>query len=234
MSDLEPTGNGQLVVEAEGEMNLLPREIRVGLNEIRQTDLDFHEKAGKLAEVLQRADCEDIVVLECDVCVTDFYPEFDEVLSQLLPNVDDLSEEEWSEIYERTDSLIPDEARVRVQAETSAGYFTYCFGCESTMCMCEVRYPENTDWDQVHKEKAREILLLHPEWSVDKFHVSGSTRNRINIDVISSDPNMKYRQFDVDGFHVSVSALSNFILRKIPRIREIFEDLEPLQESITQ
>jgi len=214
-------------VEEPKRENLLPKEIRDGLNEIRERDIPFYEKAKKLALLLEKAGCQEIKVLDCDVCVVDFYPEFSQKLSEIYPKkYDRLSSEEQQKIYQKMSDLIPEQAKVRVHAETSAGYFTYCFGCESTMCGNRVEYPENSNWDELHKEKAKKILLNHPEWPISDFNLSGSTRNRICIDVISSDPEFKFHQFDLDDIHISVSPISETVLKHIPQIKEHFEVLK--------
>jgi len=64
---------------------------------------------------------------------------------------------------------IPEKAKVRVHTKTSAGYFTWRFGCEGIMCGNEVEYPENPDWNKIHRVKAREILLQHPKWKIKKI-----------------------------------------------------------------
>jgi len=124
------------------------------------------------------------------------------------------------------EKTIPPEARVRVHAKTPSGYFTWCFGCENTMCGNEVEYPENPDWDKIHKEKAKEILLTHPEWKVEEFKLSGSTRNRVVIAVISSDPNLKACSFDKEGLHISIHPVGAIALKHIPDYRDFFEKIE--------
>lgn len=208
--------------------NLLPKEIRDGLNEIRKSDIPFHEKARDLALLLEKTGCQKIKTLDCDVCVTDFYPEFSQKLSEIYPReFNSLSPNEQQKIHQKMVSLIPEQAKVRVHAETSAGCFTYCFGCESTMCGNEVEYPEDSNWEEIHKEKAREILLNHPEWPISQFDLSGSTRNRICVDVISRDPEFKFHQFDIKDMHISISPVSKEVLRHIPQIKEQFDILRP-------
>jgi hypothetical protein len=210
----------------EKEQNLLPQEIRNGLNEIRKEDLFFHGKAKQLALLLEHTKCEEIKTLDCDVCVVDFFPEFYQKLSEIYPkDFDNLSREQQEEIHQKMFKLIPEEAKVRVHAQTPAGYFTYCFGCEATMCGNEVEYPEDSDWDKLHKEKARKILSQHPEWQVESFQLSGSTRNRICIDVISQDPEFKFHHFDIDNIHFSVHAVSEAIIKHIPQIKDNFDKI---------
>lgn len=213
------------VKESERE-RFLPKEIRDGLNEIRKSDIPFHKKSKELASLLEKVGCQEIEILDCDVCITDFYPEFFQKLSEIYPEESDRLSLEEQKIHQEMDSLIPEQAKVRVHAETSTGYFTYCFGCESTMCGNEVEYPEDSNWDEMHKEKAKEILLSHPEWPISEFSLSGSTRNRICIDVISSDPEFKFHQFDIDDIHIAISPVSEVILRHIPQIKEQFEVLK--------
>ncbi len=215
------------IKEPEKE-NLLPKEIRDWLNKIRESNIPFHKKAKKLALLLEKAGCQEIKILDCDVCITDFYPEFYQKLSEIYPKeFDSLSPEKQQKICQEMDNLIPEQAKVRVHAETSAGYFTYCFGCESTMCGNKVEYPENSNWDEIHKEKAKKILLNHPEWLISGFNLSGSTRNRICIDVISSDPKFKFHQLDIEGMHITISPVGKEILKHIPQIKEHFEVLKP-------
>lgn len=208
--------------------SLLPKEISDGLNEIRKNDIPFHKKAKKLASLLEKFSCKEIEILDCDVCVTDFYPEFHQKISEIYPKeFDSLSSEEQEKIHQEMFNLIPEQAKVRVHTETSAGKFTYCFGCESTMCGNSVEYPEDAKWDKIHKEKTREILLAHPKWLIDGFSLSGSTRNRICVDVISPDSEFEFHQFDIKGTHISISPISEAALKHIPQIKERFEVLKP-------
>ncbi|MBU0880156.1 MAG: hypothetical protein ABIJ83_01525 [Patescibacteria group bacterium] len=214
------------IKEPERE-NLLPKKIRDGLNKIRESGISFHEKAEKLFLLLKEANCQEIKILDCDVCIDDFYPEFFQKISEVYPKEFELlSSDEQQKIHQKMNSLIPEQAKVRVHAETLAGCFTYCFGCESTMCGNEVEYPENSDWNELHKKRAREILLNHPEWPINKFNLSGSTRNRVCIDVISSDPEFEFHQFDIDDMHISINLVSETILKNIPQIEEQFESLK--------
>lgn len=209
------------------EKNPLPQKIRQGLNELRKSELPFHEKAEQLSSLLAKSGCQDIAVMDCDVCVDDFDPDYGRKFSETYPdNFSSLSPDEQKEIQDRMDRLIPREAKVRVQAETPAGYFTWCFNCECTMCCNEVDYPEDPNWDQLHKEKAHGIILHHPEWSVSKFALNGSTRNRVAIDVIANDPNFKYHAFDEGGFHISVNPFSEHVLKANPKILDCLEDVQ--------
>lgn len=211
---------------SEKKEKILPKKIREALNELRKEELPFHKKAQKLASILSEEGCKNIEILDCDVCVEDFYPEFSEKLEEIYPkNFDELPEEEKEKIHQKMQELIPEEAKVRVHANTPAGYFTWCFGCESTMCGNEVEYPENPDWDKIHQEKAREILRSHPEWKISKFILSGSTRNRISIDVISDDPNLQSHFWNEGDFHISLHPYSSLILKHHPEIEKDFQPL---------
>jgi hypothetical protein len=215
-----------LETSKEKEQNLLPEEIRNGLNEIRKQELSFHEKAKQLALLLEHTECREIKILDCDVCIIDFFPEFYQKLSEIYPrNFDNLSHDQQEEIHQKMFKLIPEEANVRVHAQTPVGYFTYCFGCEATMCGNEVEYSEDSDWDSLHKKKVKEILAQHPEWQVESFQLSGSTRNRICIDVISQDSGFKFHQFDIDNIHFSINPISEEIIKNIPQIKDNFDQI---------
>ena len=90
----------------------------------------------------------------------------------------------------------------------------------------KIRYEENTNWDEVHNEKARDILLKHPEWKITLFHVIGSTRNRICVDVISEDPNFDFQGFDIEGIHVFITQLN----KRFVKVLDCFTPLKPEQE----
>ena len=86
-------------------------------------------------------------------------------------------------------------------------------------------YPENPDWDSIHTDRAVQLLGNHPEWSVRRFMLSGCTRNRINIDVISDDPSLSFIQVYVDGLHVVVAPIHKIILKEHPEIEDVFHPL---------
>ena len=203
------------------ERRLLPKKIRDGLNEIRQEQGAHHEKAARLAALLRKEEATEVDQLDCDVCVTDYDPTFYNRLSDIYPeNLSDLPPEEQAPYQAQMEATIPTEAKTRVHAATSAGELTWCFGCESTMCMNEVVYPENPDWDKTHTEVARRILQLQPEWHIKKFQLIGSTRNRICINVISDDPNFEHHTFNLDGRHVIIIAVSPIFLKHNPDYRD--------------
>lgn len=220
--------------EEEKDEKILPKEIREGLNEIRKSNIPFDKKADELAKLMREKGCKDVVVIDCDVCVTDFFPEFNEMIAKVFPdNFNELSPEEQEKIRQEAESLIPKEAKARVQGKTPVGNFTYCFCCESTMCMNEVEYPEDAKWTDIHKEKAKEILLNHSEWQIDKFYIVAATRNRISIDVISSDPELTSQQFDVDGLHIDIDPADEEILDFNPKRKAEFKSLvEETEEEI--
>lgn len=138
------------------EKKILSGEIRDYLNELRTKNKSFHEKAENFASFLKKSGCQEINIIECDVCASDFCSNYDEILYTNIPdNFDNLNPTEKEKNFQKIDGLIPDEAKTRVQAETSFGQFTYCFNCDSTMCMNEVEYPENPKWDEIHREEAK-------------------------------------------------------------------------------
>jgi len=66
---------------------VLPLEIREGFNSIRKEDLPFYEKAKKLANLLKRCGCQEIKILDCDVCVTDFFQNFSRFYQKFTPKI---------------------------------------------------------------------------------------------------------------------------------------------------
>jgi hypothetical protein len=76
-------------------------------------------------------------------------------------------------------------------AETPEGYLTFCFDCEATMCLNQVDYPDDIDWDKEHIKFTEEFLKKHVEFNVESFRLFGSTRRYICLDILSSNPDLE-------------------------------------------
>lgn len=175
------------------ERKLLDPEISRFLTEIRETDLPFHEKAKQLEDFLRQKHCKNVVRFDCDVCIKEYLPSgkaYIDVVQEVLGDkkYDDLLEEEKDALIEKVDKLLPEEGKTRVQAETPIGYFTYCFDCDGTMCMNEVEYPDDPNWDEKYLIEAEKFLLEHPELEIESFTLFGSTRRYINVDALTENP----------------------------------------------
>ena len=136
------------------------------------------------------------------------------------------------DVCENEESL-GQEVFVRVQAQTELGYLTFCFFCDSIMCMNEVEYQDNPNWDILQKEQAVEYLRLHPEWNLKGFCLSGSTRRRICIDVLipAGQEGPGFLSDEIEDFSVSVSFISegHVIFSQEPGMLEMYG---PLQEDL--
>jgi len=157
-------------------------KILTELTGIRRGPGTWHEKAQRFVQTLREAGAEDIVLMTCDVCEEDLHPGHHEIFFRLCQELD--SDSQMDEIIRRLDEQTPKGAFVRVQAETGQGYLTFCFFCDSTMCMNEVEYLDNPDWDRLQRERASRYLVLHPEWNAIGVVMSGSTRHRVVFDLL--------------------------------------------------
>jgi len=142
------------------------------LTAIRELQIPYWQKARNLARELKKLDCTDVRVVDCDVCIEILFPKFTVLLEKCAGDFTSL------------EKAIPQEAKVRLHAQTPEGYLTYCFYCDSTMCGNSFDYPKNPDWDRIHFELTKEFLIKHPELKVEKFMLSGSTRHTIHIDIL--------------------------------------------------
>lgn len=194
---------------------------------IRQGPGTWHEKAQRFVRALREAGAKDITLITCDVCEGDLHPEHREILRRLCEELN--PETQMDEICRRLDEQTPEEAFVRVQAETELGYLTFCFFCDSTMCGNEVEYPDNPDWDHLQKERARRYLALHPEWNAIGMVMSGSTRHRVVFNLLvpagQREPQFVTDEFEDHFIQISLTPEDYQMLRLYPGRRGIYESI---------
>lgn len=152
------------------------------LTRIREGRGEYFEKAARYAEVLHSAGATDIQLMTCDICEDLLWPQRKEVLAQLTRELDPVVQ--IGEICDRLHALAPAHAVTRIQAQTAEGYHTFCFFCDSTVCMNTVEYPDNPDWNQIHTGLARRFAALHPEWQAKGIRMTGCTRHIVVFDVL--------------------------------------------------
>jgi hypothetical protein len=181
------------------------------LSRTRKLRIPEGQKAQEFARELKKLGCSEVEVVDCDVCIELLFPQFRSLLKECV----DLGKEEEIDFVEKR---IPKEAKVRVHAQTPEGYLTYCFYCDSTMCGNRVEYPEDPNWDEIHLEMVREFLLAHPEWGVEKFMLSGSTRHTAFVDVVS--PEEFFHKEKVKGVWIVVHSMG-----LLEGVSEKFENL---------
>lgn len=193
------------------------------LTQIRESPYKAHEKARWFSEVVEKAGVTDIRWFSCDVCERELNPDYEQIFREVCEECGDDTES----IAARMDELTPHRARTRVQAQTDLGYLTFCFYCDSTMCCNEVEYPDNPDWDELHKERARRFLIeYHPEWEVESFILSGSTRWIINIDVLAGENSTLtgFWEGEFEGYAIFVICSDPQLLQRLGLL-EMYEPL---------
>ena len=97
------------------------------------------------------------------------------------------------------------------------------------MCMNEVEYKDNPNWDVLQKERAIRYLVSHPEWDIKGFYLWGSTRYRICVDVLipTDRENSVFLRDEIDGLSIEISFVPEDceIFSHEPRMRKRYESL---------
>jgi hypothetical protein len=205
------------------EVILLKRRIFKELTRVRQSRKPDFEKAIEFANFLRMIGAKNVQIVTCDVCENDLHPGREELFLKLVEKYKKGREINWAKLTRELNQLTPKEAFVRVHAETPLGYLTYCFHCDSTMCRNQVRYPEEPNWDEIHRKTAAKFLkqlAKEKKIKIIAFMLSGSTRKKICIDVIvreNSSDFIDYLEVNFESYKIYANFLKDFEIFEISK-----------------